>query len=85
MSIVLIIKSNWQLKIVDRVILFVWKSLKRLRELKTLFGEVDKTVPKPSGATGTRWIDHTYQAMKNVLENWGGYMTHIEFLTQRDF
>ena len=68
----------------NRVILFVCKSLKRLRELKTLVGEVDKTVTKPSGATGTRWIDHTYQAMKNVLENWRGYMTNIEFLTQRD-
>ena len=68
----------------DRVILFVWKSLKHLRELKTLVGEVDKTVPKPSRTTGIRWIDHTYQAMKNVLENCGGYMTHIESLTQTD-
>ena len=46
---------------------------KSLRELRTLAEAVDKTVPKPSRTTGTRWIDHKYQAMKNVFENWGVY------------
>ena len=60
------------------------KSPKRLRELRTLAEAMDHTVPKPSRATGTRWIDHKYQAMKKVLENWGVYMTHIESLSQTD-
>ena len=44
-----------------------------MRVLRTLAEAVDKTVPKPSRATGTRWIDHKYQAMKSVFENWGVY------------
>ena len=59
------------------------KSSKRLRELKTLAEAVNKTVPKPC-ATGMRWIDHKYQAMKNVFKNLGVYITHIEYLTQTD-
>ena len=36
------------------------KSPKRLSELRELSKAYDKTVPKPSKATGTRWIDHKY-------------------------
>ena len=44
------------------------KNPKPSREIKILAEVVDKTVPKPSFATGTSWINHKYQAMKNVLE-----------------
>ena len=57
------------------------KIQKCLRELKTLAEAVDKTVSKPH-TRGMGWIDHKYYAMKDVLENWGVYMTHIEFHTQ---
>ena len=40
------------------------KSPKRLSELRELSEAYDKTVPKPSKATGTRWIDHKYRAME---------------------
>lgn len=56
-------------------------SPKRKRELKTLAEAVNKTAAKPR-ATGMRWIDHKYQAMKNVFKNLGVYITHIEYLTQ---
>ena len=36
------------------------KSPKRLSELRELSKAYDKTVPKPSKATGTCWIDHKY-------------------------
>ena len=54
-----------------------------MREHKTFANKVDKTVSKPSRATCTRWIDHKYQTMKNVLENWGVSMTHIESHSNR--
>ena len=45
------------------------KSPERLRELTTLAEAVDITVPKPSHATGMKWMYQKYQVMKNVLEN----------------
>ena len=58
------------------------KSPKHLRKLKTLAEAVDKTLPKPSRTTGMMWIHHKYKVMKNIFENWGVYMTHIESVTQ---
>ena len=40
------------------------KSPKRISELRELSKVYEKTVPKPTEATGTRWIDHKYRAMK---------------------
>ena len=47
------------------------KSPKRYRELKELSEVYEKSIPKPSKACGTRWIDHKYRAMQKVLQNYG--------------
>ena len=60
------------------------KSPKRYRELKELGEIYEKTIPKPTKANGTRWIDHKYRAMKKVLDNYGAYMTHLESLSHTD-
>ena len=60
------------------------KSPKRLRELH-MFGDIyDKVVPKPSKASGTRWIAHKVRAMEIVLSNYGVFITHLESLSQTD-
>ena len=59
-------------------------SSKRLRELKRFAETWEETVPKPTKATGTRWIDHKIRAMLIVLENYGVYMQHVESLSQTD-
>ena len=52
------------------------KSPKRLSELRELSETYDKTVPKPSKASGTRWIDHKYRAMELFFKHLGPYMSH---------
>ena len=56
------------------------KSSKRLTELKELSEVFEKSIPKPTKADGTRWIDFKYQAMEKVLSNYSPYMTHLEQL-----
>ena len=43
-----------------------------MREFSEAYG---KTVPKPSKATGIRWIDHKYRAMELFLKQFGPYMS----------
>ena len=50
-----------------------------------MFGDIyDKVVPKPSKASGTRWIAHKVRAMEIVLSNYGIFITHLESLSQTD-
>ena len=56
------------------------KSPKRLSELRELSETYDKTVPKPSKASETRWIDHKYRAMELFFKHFGPYMSHLEQL-----
>ena len=52
------------------------KSLKRLSELREFSEAYDKTVPKPSKATGIRWTDHKYRAMELFFQIiWFVYVT----------
>ena len=60
------------------------KSPKRLRGLRNFAEALEESVPKPNKACGTRWIDHKYSAMKNVLDNYGIYIAHIEELCITD-
>ena len=60
------------------------KSPKRLSELRELSQAYDKTVPKPSKATGTCWIDHKYRATELFFKHFSPYMSHLEQLTQTD-
>lgn len=60
------------------------KSPKRLRELQIFSEAMDRAVPRPSKANGTRWIDHKFKAMETILENYGVFMAHIESLSHTD-
>ena len=60
------------------------KSPKRYRELKELSEAYANSIPKPSKVHATRWIEHKYSAMKKLLENYGGYMVHLESLSHND-
>ena len=57
---------------------------KRLSELRKLSEAYDKTVPKPSNATGTRWINHKYRTMELFFKRFGPKMLHLEQLAQTD-
>ena len=52
--------------------------------LKTLAEAVNKNVPKSSCTPGKKWMNHKYQAMKNILEKCGEHDQH-KSLTQTDF
>ena len=60
------------------------KRPKRLTQLKEMSEAFEKSIPKPTKADGTRWIDFKFQAMEKVLENYGSYMTHFEQFTHTD-
>ena len=64
--------------------LYYEKSPKRYRELKELSEANANSIPKSSKAHGTGWIEHKYSAMKKLLENYGGYMVHLESLSHTD-
>lgn len=59
-------------------------SPKRYRELKRLAEAWQTSIPKPTKATGIRWIKHKTNAMKIALENYGAFLSHIESLSQTD-
>lgn len=77
---------------IDELILRLYylyqKAPKKLQELRELFdvfkGAMDYMDGscKPKKASGTRWISHKLNAMKNILDKWGLYMTHLESLSQ---
>ena len=60
------------------------KSPKHLNELRELSETYDKTIPKPSKATGTCWTDHNYRVMELFFKHFGPYMSHLEQLAQTD-
>ena len=60
------------------------KSPKRYRGLKELSEAYANRIQNPSKVHGTRWIGHKYSAMKKILENYGGYMVHLESLSHTD-
>ena len=53
------------------------KSLQQLRELNDAY---EKSIPKPTKAYGTRWVDSKFQATERILGNYEHYMTHLEQL-----
>ena len=57
-----------------------WLYQKRLTELKELSEVFEKSIPKPTKADVTRWINFKYQAMEKVLSKYDPYMTHLEQL-----
>ena len=59
-------------------------SPKRLRCLHKLADAQQKSVPKPTKAGGTRWLDFKYNAIKNALDHYGVYLTHVEELANTD-
>ena len=60
------------------------KSPKRLQQLRELNDAYEKSIPKPTKAYGTRWVDFKFQAMERILGNYGPYMTHLEQLAHSD-
>ena len=48
---------------INQLYLLYGKSPKRLHELKAFGDEYERTIPKPTKAYGTRWIDHKVRAM----------------------
>ena len=59
---------------------FYQKSPKRLQQLRELNDAYEKSIPKPTKAYGTWWVDFKFQAMERILGNYGPYMTHLEQL-----
>ena len=57
------------------------KSPKRYRELRELSEVYENSIPKPTKACGTRWIDHKYRAMQKGLQNYGACMVHLQSLS----
>ena len=59
------------------------KSSKKVRELKKLYEllcpmyEMYGASIKPTKATGTRWIDHKLRAMRQVVNKYGLYVSHL--------
>ena len=61
------------------------KKSKKVNSTKRALGEAfEKSIPKPTRADGTRWMDFKFQAMEKVLENCGSYMTHLEQFAHTD-
>ena len=56
------------------------KSPKDLQQLRELNDAYKKSIPKPTKAYATRWVDFKFQAMERILGNYGPYMTHLEQL-----
>ena len=56
------------------------KSPKRCRELKELSEAYAHSIPKPSKAHGTRWIERKYFAIKKLRRLWRLYGSPLEFI-----
>ena len=57
---------------------------KRYCELKRVAEAYGETIPKPTKAYGTRWMDHKLQAMQIALDHYRPLIHHIESLSQTD-
>ena len=64
----------------NEICLLYQTSPKRYRKLKRVAEAYGETVPKPTKAYGTRWIDHKLWA----LDHYGPLIHHIESLLQTD-
>ena len=60
------------------------KSPKRLQQLRELNDVYKKSIPKPTKAYGTLWVDFKFQAMERILGNYGPYMTNLKQLAHSD-
>ena len=81
------IKSIFYLNINEVLSELYWlyqKSPKRLTQLKELSEAFEKSIPKPTKADGTRWIDFKFRAMEKISENYGLCTTHLEQLAHTD-
>ena len=63
---------------------FYRKSPKRLQQLRELNDAYEKSIPKPTKAYGTQWVDFEFQAMERILGNYEPYITHLEQLAHSD-
>ena len=54
------------------------------RKLKRVAEAYGETIPKPTKAYGTRWIDHKLRAMQIALDHYGPLIHHIKSLSQTD-
>ena len=71
------------------IYLLYYKSPKKLQELKDFADLYAQSLERsssgkirPKNAKGTRWIGHKWNAMKNVLANYGVYMGHLERMSK---
>ena len=80
--------SNSRFKAVEEFLNEIYSlyqtSPKRYRELKRVAEAYGETIPKPTKAYGTRWIDHKLRAMQIALDHYGPLIHHIESLSQTD-
>ena len=53
-------------------------------ELQRMAETYGETIPKPTKAYRTRWIDHKLRAMRIGLEHYGPLICHIKSLSQTD-
>ena len=62
------------------------KKLRQLKEFADLYSEALERSSsgkiRPKNAKGTRWIGHKWNAMRNILANYGVYMGHLEKMTE---
>ena len=71
-------------EILSKLYCLYQKSPKRLTQLKELSKATEKSIPKPTKADGTRWIDFKFRAMEKISENYGLCTTHLEQLAHTD-
>ena len=62
-------------EMLNKIYFYYQTSSKHLRGLRELADELENCVPKPTKATGTRWIVHKFKAMQLILQNYDTYDT----------
>ena len=60
------------------------KSLKRLQQIREFNDAYEKSIPKPTKAYGSKWVDFKCQATERIFGNYGPDMTHLEQLAHSD-
>ena len=80
--------SNSRFKAVEEflneIYLLYQTSPKRYTELRRVAEAYGETIPKPTKAYDTRWIDHKLQAMQIGLDDYRPLIHHIQSLSQTD-
>ena len=81
--------SNWMNQINECLtnLFYLYKnSSKKLREVREMYAivcdmfEFESKQVKPHKASGTRWVDHHMKAMSNVVDKFGLYLAHFEYI-----